>query len=113
DRAARPFVGRQLAVWVPVPDPCHHHQLLLGKPRIDYGQRDRMEGKIPGGVPWVLPFVGHRHDVGVFQMSPLVVAASFALWRGWRLCGITFQPSRNFIMEILLAPNHAGERLSL
>src|SRR6516225_9618361 len=46
-------------------------------------------------------------------MSPLAVTAFFTLRRRWRLCGIALQPSRDFIMKILFAPDHTGEGLAL
>jgi hypothetical protein len=59
-----PFVGRQLAVRVHRPFPAHQHQLFLREIRVDVGQRNRVKSQIPGREPGILPFVGHRDDVG-------------------------------------------------
>ena len=38
-------------------------------------ERDHVEREVPGGVPRVLPLVGHRDDVAVEQVRPVAVAA--------------------------------------
>ena len=43
--------------------------------------REHVEGQIPGGEPGILPFVGHREDVGVVEVRPVAVAALRALRR--------------------------------
>ena len=60
-----PFVGRHLAVRVHVPFAQEELQLALGEARIDHRHRDHMESRIPGGIPGILPLVGHRNDVVV------------------------------------------------
>src|SRR5579864_3021220 len=72
-----------------------------------------MEGQIPGGVPRVLPFVGHRNDIRVMEMSPAAVPAVPALRRGFRPGRIAAQPAPDLVVVELLAPEHAGESLPL
>src|SRR6476659_4332835 len=70
-----------------------------------------MEGQIPGGIPWVLPFVGHRDDVVMDHMEPLLVSALTA--RGRQRIGPTFlQPLFHVESVILLGPKHASQRLA-
>ena len=70
DVAERPFVRRQLTVGMHVPLTRHQQQLLLGEVGIDQRQRDAVEGQVPGGIPWVLPFVRHGDHVGIVEMAP-------------------------------------------
>ena len=81
-----PFVCRQLAIGMHVPLPQHQYQLLFGEIRIHQGQGDAVKGQVPGRVPRILPLVGHRKDVGVVQMTPLVVSSSQTLSRRLWLC---------------------------
>ena len=80
-----PLVGGQLAVGVHVPLAAEQDELGLGELGVDVGQRDAVEGQVPGGVPRVLPLVGHRDDVAVVEVRPLVVAAREALGRRRRV----------------------------
>ncbi len=97
-----PFIGRKLPVGVHVPLPAEEDQLRLGELRVDVGQRDAVKGEVPGGVPRVLPLVGHRDDVAVVEVRPLVVAAAAALrWR-WREGGIAIEPAAHVVVEVLL-----------
>ena len=70
DVAERPLVGGQLAVRVHVPLAAQQDELLLGEGRVDVGERDALEGEVPGRVPRVLPRVGHRDDVAVVEVAP-------------------------------------------
>ena len=85
DVAEVPLVGRQLAVGVHVPLARQQHELALGELRVDQGERDAVEGQVPGGVPGILPLVRHREDVGVVEVRPVAVAAVPALGRRRRL----------------------------
>ena len=71
DVAEGELVGRNLAVGVHVPLAQEQHELLLGELRIDARERNHVEGEIPGGVPGILPLVGHRDDVAVVQVGPV------------------------------------------
>ena len=113
DVAERPLVGGELAVWMHVPLAGHQFQLPFGEVGIDQGQRDAMEGQIPRGVPRVLPLVGHRDDVEVGQMIPVLVASPAAAGR-WRVCaGIALEPLLDVVVVELFRPQHPGERLPL
>ena len=57
--AKRPLVGRQLPVRMHVPLAEQQEELFLGVVRVDDGERDAVEGQIPGGIPGVFPLVGH------------------------------------------------------
>ena len=111
--AERPLIGGNLAVRVHVPFAREQHELLLGEIRIDQGERDAVKRQIPGGVPGILPFVGHRDDVGIVEIAPLAVAAAQAR-RGRRmLARIAVEPARYIEMVELLAPDHARKCLAL
>ena len=114
DVAERPLVGRQLAVRVHVPLARQQHELLLGELGVDQRERDAVEREVPGGVPGILPLVRHRDDVGVVEVPPVAVAAVLALRSGgggW--AGSPSSQLRHVVVEELLAPDHAGERLAL
>src|ERR1051326_972036 len=67
DVAEIPLVGGQLAIGVEIPFADHQSELIFGKLRIHQSEGKAMEGEIPGGIPGVLPFIGHRDDVGVVE----------------------------------------------
>ena len=73
--AERPLIGGDLAVRMHVPLARQEHELMLGEIGVDQGERNAVKGQIPGGVPGVLPLVGHRQHVGVGQVAPFDVAA--------------------------------------
>jgi hypothetical protein len=111
--AERPFVGGNLPVWMHVPLAQHEDQLPLGEIGVDHRQRNTVECQVPGRVPGILPFVGHRNDVGIVQVAPVAVAAVLATFgRCWSR-GITVQPLFDLVEVELLAPEHAGEGLAL
>ena len=74
DVAEVPLVGGQRPVRVLEPLPAEQHQLVLGEPGVDVGQRHAVEGQVPGGEPRVLPLVGHRQDVEGVEVPPARVA---------------------------------------
>ena len=82
DVAERPFIGRQRAIRVHEPFMRQQQQLVLGEGRVDQRECHRLERQVPGGIPGVLPSVGHRDDVAVVQVLPVVVAMVPPL--GWR-----------------------------
>ena len=72
-----------------------------------------MERQIPRGVPRIFPLVGHRDDVGVVQIRPIVISALEALRIGRRLRRIAPKPAAHVVVIALLAPQQPRERLPL
>src|SRR5215472_9808736 len=72
-------------------------------------QGNGVEGKIPCGIPGIFPFVGHGNHVVVEHVIPLLV--SHPAWPA--RADIVFpQPELEIEEVMLLAPQHAGERLA-
>ena len=69
--AERPLVGRELAVGVHVPLAQEEDELLLREAGSISANGMHVERQVPGGVPGVLPLVGHRDDVAVVEVRPL------------------------------------------
>ncbi len=94
-----------------VPLAQHEQELLFGEARVNAGEWQHVEGQIPCGVPWVLPFVRDRDDVAIVQVLPLVVALLAALrrwsWLGW----VSLKPLANRVVVKLLRPEQAAVRL--
>ena len=108
----RPLVGGQGAVRVLEPFAAHQQQLVLREGRVDVGERDRVEGEVPRREPRVLPWIGHRQDVGRLEVPPGRVAAVLPLrWRRWQ-ARVAVEPARDVVAVVLLAPQHPGERLA-
>ena len=80
-----PFVGGQLAVRMHEPLAAEQQQLVLRGRRIDVGEHDAVEGEVPGGVPGILPLVGHRDHVVIVEVAPACVATVPARRRRRRL----------------------------
>ena len=98
------LVRRNLAIGVHVPLAQEKNKLLFGKIGVESGKGDHMKSQIPGRKPGVLPLVGHRDDIAVKEMGPLVVPALLPGWgRRW-LVGIAFEPIFDDIMIELLGP---------
>ena len=111
DVAEVELIGGQLAVRVHVPFAQEQHQLLLGEIGIDPRQRQHVEGQVPGGIPGIFPFVGHRDDVPVVEVRPVGIAAGGAL-RGRRwLLRVALEPIPHDIMVKLFAPQQPGVSL--
>src|SRR5690348_17910857 len=96
-----------------VPFAREKDELLLGEFGVDVCEGNAMEGQVPRCVPGVLPFVGHRNDVGDVEMLPFAVTSVAAPRRWWRLSRVAFQPPWHIEVKILLAPDHAGKGLPL
>jgi hypothetical protein len=87
---------------VHVPVARQQQQLVLGEARIDQRQGDGMKRQVPGGVPWVFPFVGHCDNVGVVQMPPVGIASVPPRWGRRGLQRIAVQPFGNIeVVELL------------
>ena len=87
-----------------VPFAEDEHELLLGKIRIDKGERDAVKSEVPCGIPGILPLVGHGDDVGVVEMQPVVIASSGALRGRRRMAGITIEPLPDNVVIELFRP---------
>src|SRR6516162_10606694 len=96
-----------------VPFAQEKRKLLFRKIRIDLCERNAVKCQVPGGIPGIFPFVGHRNDVGVIKSRPFVIAATFSALGWWRPCGIAFEPGVYVEVVELLRPQEAGECLSL
>ncbi len=109
----RPLVRGQLSVRVHVPLAAEEEQLLLRELGIDGGHRQHVEREVPCRVPRVLPLVGHRDDVRVVEVGPLVVATGVARWRRRRQRRVAFEPLADVVAIVLLRPEQPGDRPTL
>jgi hypothetical protein len=112
DVRERPLVGGQLAVRVHVPLAQDEPELFLRDVGIDDGERDAVEGEVPGGVPGILPFVRHQQHVCVVNVGPLMITAKSAPGRRRRLAGVALEPILDHVVVILLRPQQARQRLA-
>src|SRR5579883_953511 len=110
--AESPLVGGQLAVGMHVPLAQKKDELVLGEIGVHERQRNAMKSQVPGGIPGVLPLVGHGDDVGVVKMSPLVVASVLAPGGRRRVAGVAVQPVFHHVVIELLGPEQACETLA-
>ena len=78
---------------------------------IDLGHGDHVKGRVPGGVPGILPLVGHGDHVAIEQVAPVRVAPLPAACGRRRLAGIAFEPVLDHVVVELLRPEQAGVRL--
>ena len=108
-----PFVGRNLPVGMHVPLVEEEEQLVFGKFRIQTGQRNAVEGQVPGSIPGVLPLVRHGNDVKILEVCPAVISTFFALL--WRLISsrISFKPAVDIVVVKLFGPKQPGVSLAL
>jgi hypothetical protein len=97
---------------VHVPLAGHEQELLLGKIRIDDGERDAVESQIPSGVPGVLPFVGHRNNIGVVKVTPFMIAPVQSFLRRVGAGRVAFEPAIYVVVIKLLTPQKAADGLA-
>src|SRR5260370_32450193 len=69
-----------------------------------------MERKVPGRIPRILPLVWHRNDMLVHHVEPFAVPRG-ACGRLHRILAMFRKPFVQVEEEILLAPQHSGQRL--
>jgi hypothetical protein len=105
-----PFVGGDLAGGVQVRLVQHEVELLLGEVHVDRREGDRVESEVPGGVPRVLPLVGHGNHVVVDHVAPLPVARGTGR-DGEGVDPVLLQPPVGVEEVVLLGPQHAGDGL--
>ena len=108
-----PFVSRNLAVRMLEPFAHDYIELRFGELDVDKSQRETMESQVPRGVPGEFPFVRHRHDSVVVEMTPLGVTTIQTFVRRRRLARIAVQPLLDDVMIKLFVPKQPAERLSL
>ena len=96
-----PLVGRILTASMLIPFATHAQQLPLGKCRVDPRDRHAVKREIPGGIPGILPGVGHQDHVGVVQFLPARVASVPALFGGRGLRGIALEPAVHVVVVVL------------
>ena len=109
----RELVRRHLSVRMHVPLTQEQDELLLREGRVDARQWQGVKGEVPCRVPWILPLVGHRDDVGVVDVRPLRIPSRQPRRRWSRIPGIARQPFLHGIMVELLGPEQPGERLPI
>ena len=110
DIAEVPLVRRDLAVRVQITIAQHQLDLVLGEVDIDQRQGAAVKRQIPGGEPRIFPAVGHGDHVAGLEMLPLAIAPIAAAGR--RREPVALEPHLDIVVEELLAPDHAGERLA-
>ncbi len=108
-----PLIGRNLAVGVQVPLAQKQVQLRLREVRVDPGEREHVERKVPSRKPRVLPLVRNGEDVPGVQVGPVPVAGHGGpLGRGRRLARVALKPVRDDVVVELLRPQEPGVGLS-
>src|SRR5215472_9380584 len=105
-----PFIGWDLSGWMQVKPEKQQVELLLGKIDVDRGERNGVKRQIPSGEPRIFPFIRHRDDMAADHVEPLVVPDPAA--RPSHIDAVLLEPFVYIVKEILLAPQHAGQRLS-
>src|SRR5262245_52644992 len=72
-----------------------------------------MESEIPGGIPRVLPLVGHGDHIAVEHVEPLRIAHVAANGLEQWMTLVLAQPALQVEVVVLLAPEHSRECLSV
>ena len=107
-----PLIGGHLAGRVKVVPRQHQVNLALREGGVDHGERDAMERQVPGGVPRVLPLVGHGHHVVVEHVEPRLVPGAMPDGRPQRVEAALPQPAVHVEVIALLGPQHPGQGLA-
>ena len=105
-----PLVRRQLPVRVQIAASQQQIELVLGEADVHDRERHRLKGQVPRREPGILPLVGHRDDVFGDQVPPVMVAPSRVGTE--RVRAVTRQPRLHVVAEVLLGPQHPGQRLA-
>ena len=106
-----PLVGRNLTGRMQEKLLQHQVELFFREIHIDGGERDSVEGQIPGGKPRIFPLVRHRDDVLIHHVEPFAVPHLPAV-RPHRIDAMFLEPFVHVETEVLLAPQHPGQRLA-
>src|ERR1700722_20425330 len=72
-----------------------------------------MECEIPRRKPRIFPLIWHRYDIGSCEVTPFAVAPMLTALGRRGLRRIAIQPLLDIEVIVLLAPQHAGESLTL
>ncbi len=107
DVAEMPFVGGDLAAGMHVPFAQEQDHLFLGKVGIQAGHRHHVKGQVPGGVPGILPLVGHRDHVAIEQVPPIAVASFLSRRTGRHAVGIAVEPGVDGVVIELFRPQQS------
>src|SRR5271156_5230613 len=107
DIAEVPLICRNLAAGVHVKPFEHEIDLLLGELGVHDRYRDRVEREVPGRIPGIFPFVGHRDDVVVEHVEPFLVPEVPASGNQ-RVGAMVVQPLIRVQVVVLLTPQHAS-----
>src|SRR4029077_13035886 len=92
DVAKVPFISWNLPAGMQVKASKHELQLRFSKITVYKGQRHGVKCQIPGGVPWILPFVWHGDDIVVEHMKPLLVSYAPVISTAGRVGIVLAQP---------------------
>src|SRR5260221_9561106 len=84
---------------------------MVGYGGIDGEVRDEVGGEALGGLSGMLPVEGHRDDVPVNHVEPLVVPDRSGVWVPGR-DAVLLEPAVGVEVVELLAPEQARERLA-
>jgi hypothetical protein len=107
-----PLIRGDLTVRVHVARAQQQLDLFLGEIDVDERQRRAVERQVPGREPRVLPLVGHRDDVAGHHVEPRHVAHRAGRTPGVPgVHAVLAQPTVHVVLVVLLAPEHAGQRL--
>jgi hypothetical protein len=96
---------------VAIETPQHQQELILGEVKINECKSDCVKRQIPGGVPGVLPLIGHRDDVAIKHVEPLGIANLALQVAEERMTVVFLKPQVNVKVVKLLRPKHPSQRL--
>ena len=106
-----PLVRRDLPVRMGVETPQHQQELLLREVEVDEPEGEGVEGEVPGGIPRVLPLVGHGDDIAVEHVEPLSVSRVPPPRPHERVGIVLLEPGVHVEQVVLLGPEHPREGL--
>ncbi len=79
-------------------------ELSLGELDIDERKRETVKRQVPRRVPGKFPFVRHRHDTLVVEMTPAGITSLLAFLRRRWLSRVSVEPLFNDVMIKLFVP---------
>ena len=72
-----------------------------------------MECQVPGRIPGIFPLVRHGDHVGVQHVIPLGVPGAMRREFHERMTLVLLKPLIDVVVVVLLAPEHARQRLAV